>query len=161
MGHGDDREHLEVLVVRVADLRCALMLDVVAEVLPLVTTTPLPSAPDVLEGVIDVRGALVPVLGLRARVGLPPRAPTLEDHIVLCTVAGRLVGIWVDRAEDVLALSADDLTDASDVAAADFLAGVTRLQGGLVLVYDVRSFLAADELLALDDALAGATGGPR
>jgi purine-binding chemotaxis protein CheW len=161
MGRGEEQPRVEVLVVRAGELRCALTLDVVTEVLPLVATTPLPNAPAVLEGVIDLHGALVPVLGLRARLGLPRRAPDLEDHIVVCTVAGRPVGIWVDRAEDVVAVDPRDVAPVDEVAAADFLAGVTRLDDGLVLVYDVRTFLDADELLALDDALEGATAGRR
>lgn len=152
-----DQVLVDVLIVRAGPLRCALMLDAVTEVLPLVATSPLPHAPDVLDGVIDVHGTLVPVLSLRARLGLPRRPPDLEDHMVLSTVAGRLVALWVDRADDVVEVDPRDVAPASDVAAADFLAGVTRLQDGLVLIYDVRSFLAADEVLALDSALATAT----
>ena len=152
---------LDVFLVRVAHVRCALPLDTVVEVLPLVATSPLPRSPALVAGVIDVRGTVVPVLSLRERLALPPRAPDPDDHVVLCDLGTRVVGVWVDRAEDLAVVDPEDVTAASDVATAEFLAGVARLPDGLILVYDVPSFLAADEALKLDEAMAAASAGRR
>jgi purine-binding chemotaxis protein CheW len=149
----------DVIVVRVGELRCALTLDAVIEVLPIVAISPLPRTPDVIEGLIDVRGTLVPVLSLRTRLSIRGRPPEPDDHLVLCAVAGRTVGIWVDHAEDVTAVDPADLDSTADLAAADFLPGVARLHDGLLLVYDIRTFLAADEVLCLDEAMADLTAG--
>jgi purine-binding chemotaxis protein CheW len=150
---------VQILVVHVATVRCGFVLDDVIEVLPAVTIAALPGAPDVIGGVIDLRGALVPVLDLRRRLGLPVRARKLDDHVVVCDVGRRRVGIWVDRAEDVLAVAGGDLVPVDGVAQASFLPGVTRRDDGLMLVYDVRSFLAADEALRLDTAVGTAQRG--
>jgi purine-binding chemotaxis protein CheW len=147
---------VQVLVVHVATVRCGFVLDDVVEVLPAVETAALPGAPEVIGGVIDLRGALVPVLDLRRRLGLPGRSPHVDDHVVVCHVGARSVAIWVDRAADVLAIARRDLAPLDDVAQAGYLPGVTRRDDGLMLVYDVRSFLAADEALRLDTALSSA-----
>jgi purine-binding chemotaxis protein CheW len=146
----------QVLVVHVATMRCGFVLDDVIEVLPAVQMAALPGAPEVIGGVIDLRGALVPVLDLRRRLGLPTRPPHVDDHVVVCTVGARSVAIWVDRAADVLTIARRDLAPLDGVAQAGYLPGVTRRDDGLMLVYDVRSFLAADEALRLDTALSSA-----
>jgi purine-binding chemotaxis protein CheW len=147
---------VQVLVVHVATVRCGFVLDDVIEVLPAVETAALPGAPEVIGGVIDLRGALVPVLDLRRRLGLPGRPPHVDDHVVVCHVGARSVAIWVDRAADVLTIARRDLAPLGGVAQADYQPGVTRRDDGLMLVYDVRSFLAADEALRLDTALSSA-----
>jgi purine-binding chemotaxis protein CheW len=150
---------VQVLVVHVATVRCGFVLDDVIEVLPAISIAALPGAPDVIGGVIDLRGALVPVLDLRRRLGLPSRAPDLNDHVVVCDVGPRRVGIWVDRAEEVLTVARRDLVPMDGVAQAKYLPGVTRRDDGLMLVYDVRSFLAADEALRLHAAVSTAQRG--
>ncbi|HEY9469023.1 MAG TPA: chemotaxis protein CheW [Propionibacteriaceae bacterium] len=152
----DGGDEVGVLVVHVGDVRCGFVLDEVVEVLPALATTALPGAPETVSGVIDLRGALVPVLDLRRRLGLPTRPPDCEDHVVVCDVRPRRVGIWVDRAEDVVTVASRDLVPVDDVAQAKYLPGVTRRDDGLMLVYDVRSFLAADEALRLDSAVTSA-----
>jgi purine-binding chemotaxis protein CheW len=147
---------VQVLVVHVATVRCGFVLDDVSEVLPAVETAALPGAPEVIGGVIDLRGALVPVLDLRRRLGLPGRPPHVDDHVVVCNVGARIVAIWVDRAADVLTIARRDLAPLDGVAQAGYMPGVTRRDDGLMLVYDVRSFLAADEALRLDTALSSA-----
>jgi purine-binding chemotaxis protein CheW len=147
---------VQVLVVHVASVRCGFVLDDVIEVLPAVEIAALPGAPDVIGGVIDLRGDLVPVLDLRRRLGLPSRPPHYDDHIIVCSVGARSVAIWVDRAADVLTIASGDLVPLDGVAQAGYMPGVTRRDDGLMLVYDVRSFLAADEALRLDTALSSA-----
>jgi purine-binding chemotaxis protein CheW len=147
---------LQVLVVHVATMRCGFVLDDVIEVLPAVQMAVLPGAPEVIGGVIDLRGALVPVLDLRRRLGLPARPPHHDDHVVVCSVGPRSVAVWVDRAEDLLTVASRDLVPLDGVAQAGYLPGAIRRDDGLMLVYDVRSFLAADEALRLDTALSSA-----
>jgi purine-binding chemotaxis protein CheW len=149
---------VQVLVVHVATIRCGFVLDDVIEVLPAMEMAALPGAPEVIGGVIDLRGALVPVLDLRRRLGLSTRPPHHDDHVVVCTVGARSVGVWVDRAEDLLTVASRDLLPLDDVAQAGYLPGVIRRDDGLMLVYDVHSFLAADEALRLDAALSSAAG---
>jgi len=144
---------LTVVVVQVDALRCGLNLDSVVDVLPAVATLPLPGSPDIVHGVIDLHGELVPVLDLRSRLGLPPRAPHPHDHVVVCLLGERRVGVWVDRAEGITVVQPHDMARADELVAAEFLAGVARLDDGLLLVYDVRAFLSVDELLLLDSAV--------
>lgn len=146
-------DHVRVLVVHLDGVRYALPLAEVVEVLPAAAVVPLPGAPEVVEGLLNVRGTPVPVVDLRARTGLPGRTAAPGDHLVACQVRGRVVAARVDRAEEVVSVDSDDLRAIDEVAAASHLAGVTRTADGLLLVYDVASFLSAEEILGLDRAL--------
>lgn len=152
---------VDVIVVHADGARFGFRLDHVVEVFAAVATVPLPGAPSFVRGLVDVHGTLVPVIDLRARLGLPSRAPAPDDHVVTCLIAGRRVGVWVDRAEEVVRVPEQDLVPTAGGAVASFLPGVVRRADGLMLVYDVRAFLNADEALSLSSAMAAVGSGSR
>ena len=114
-----------------------------------VAITPLPSAPPLIEGVVSVRGRILPVLDVRARFRLPPRALDPSDHFIVAAAGRRGVILRVDRATHLAQV--DDATAAPAGGAYD--AGVATLEDGLVLVHDLAAFLSASEAAALDVAL--------
>jgi purine-binding chemotaxis protein CheW len=63
--------------------RYALSLEVVERVVPALELTPLPTAPDIVQGVFNLHGRIVPVMNLRRRFGLPERAIELSDHLIV------------------------------------------------------------------------------
>ena len=140
--------------------RFAIPLASAREVVRAVAITPLPGAPPVVEGVIDVRGAVVPVLDLRRRLGLASRPVSAADQMVLAWTGERQVALRVDRVEWMESIGPDRI-EASDriTAGARHLAGVARLPDGIVLLHDLAAFLAQAEAEALDAALAAGGAG--
>lgn len=145
-----------ILVAQVEAHRCGFPAEVVVELHRMVATVPLPGAPAAIEGVIDVRGTAVPVLDLRARLGLTRRAPLTSDHLVFVDVRDRLIALRVDRVVDLVDVEVDGQVDLSDLASApSHLSGLSRLdEDGLLLIHDAVAFLSDPEIAALDDALA-------
>jgi purine-binding chemotaxis protein CheW len=88
----------------VGDDRYALPLAHVREVVRMVAVAPLPDAPPGVVGVINLRGRVIPVISLRARVGLPPKEPSLSDRIVVAEDGGRVFGLLVDGVHGVAAV---------------------------------------------------------
>lgn len=144
----------EVLVFEVADQKYALPTRDVRELVRAVEITPLPDAPAVIEGVVNVRGQVLPVLDVRARFGLPARALDLSDHFIVATAGARGVILRVDRASH-LAFVDEASVQASETlgASSGYVAGVAKLEDGLVLIHDVATFLSAAESSSLDEAL--------
>lgn len=143
-----------LLIFTIDDLRFALPVQSVRETVRAVAITPLAGAPGVVEGVIDVRGTVTPVLDVRARFRLPPRPVSPSDHMVLAEAAGRPVALRVDRVLDVTAVPDEAVVAARpDDPATRHLAGVARLPDGLVLVNDLDAFLTQGEREALDVAV--------
>jgi len=147
---------LDVLVFEVGGQRYGLPSSGVKELARAVTVVRLPKAPPIVEGVIDVRGAVVPVLDIRGRFRLAAKPLEPTDHLVLAWAGTRLVALRVDRALDFVRLAADTVEDAKRVApGVEYVAGVAKLPGGLVLIHDLRTFLSEAEAAALGEALGG------
>jgi purine-binding chemotaxis protein CheW len=143
-----------VLVCALDELRVGWPVATVREIVRAVTITPLPTAPAVVEGVVDVRGTLVPVLDLRARFGLPSRELSPDEHLVLIAAGTRTVACRVSHATSIVDLPGGELRPPSGLAAgAQGVAGVAADEDGLVIVYDADAFLAESELIALGHAL--------
>lgn len=150
---------VDLLVFELASQRFGLPLSTVREVVRAVLPTPLPGAPPLVEGLIDVRGALAPVLDVRRRFGLPPRALEADQHFVLvaASVGGRparLVALRVDRAADLARVETVEPGELErTLPGAAHVAGVARLPDGLILIHDVARFLSAAEADALEEAM--------
>jgi purine-binding chemotaxis protein CheW len=116
--------------------------------------TPLPKAPEIVLGVLDLQGQVLPVIDLRRRFRLPPRALRTSDQFVICR-AGRLtVALNVDGSESVDELPAEECVPPWEIAPGlEFLEGVTRTASGLVLIQDLERLLFPDEEQAVIGAL--------
>jgi purine-binding chemotaxis protein CheW len=150
----------EVLLFTLEGQRYALPMGDVRELVHAVRLTPLPRAPDVVEGLLNLRGELLPVLNLRRRFRLPARPLSPEDHFIVAQAGARRVVLHVDRTEAVLRLAPGTLDETPrTLPGVGYVAGAVKLPEGLVLVHDLRSFLSEAEALALDTALESTSGG--
>ncbi|MBX3466412.1 MAG: chemotaxis protein CheW [Planctomycetes bacterium] len=146
---------MQLIVFELSGARCALAAAAVERVVAVVEVTPLPGAPAVVEGVVDVKGAVAPVFDLRARFGLPARAPARWDHMLLARAGERRVCLRVDHVEGLVEVAPDRLVAGERVVLGlERLAGVARLPDGLVVVHDLAAFLDQAEAAALEAALA-------
>jgi len=149
--------HPELLVFEVGGQRYGLPAADVRELLRAVTLTPLPRAPAIVEGVINVRGVLVPVLDIRGRFRLPPKPPEPSDHLIVARAGGRVVALRVDRAVELARLEPAAVERAEAVVpGVAYVAQMAKLPDGLVLVHDLSTFLSHAEAADLADALAQA-----
>ena len=119
----------------------------------MVAPTRLPQAPAVVDGIINVRGELVPVLNVRRRFGLAPTPPSPADHLILART-DRLVALRVDRVADILSIDAAAIEHlAPMVPGAVYVSSIARLPDGLILIQDLPKFLSSDERLELTKAM--------
>lgn len=143
---------LEILLCVISDAHYGIPVGNVQAVYRAVAISAVPGMPQLLEGVIDVRGEVVPVIDVRNRFGLPSRECTLTDHIVIMRAGVRPVAIRVDRVIDLSRVAQEDL-DASTVVTPwpRHIRGTAPLRGGLVVIYNPEEFLSAAEEDILDD----------
>jgi len=136
------------------ELRYALPLASVERVVRAVEITPLPDAPDVVLGVINVQGRVVPVIDVRKRFGLPARELTLGDHMVIASTPNRPLALIADVVHGVLESSAQEIVSAADVIPGlEYVEGIAKTEHGFVLIHDLDKFLALDEEACLQRAL--------
>lgn len=145
----------QILLVRVGGERYGIPLEALREIVRAVAITPLPGAPRVVEGVIDVRGQVVPVLNLRRRFGHPEKPLDPSERIVLVHAGERSAALRVDEAEGLAVLAPGAVEDARAVTpGAEHVAGVAKLADGVVLIHDPAAFLSQAEAAVLDEAMA-------
>lgn len=122
----------DLLVFELAQQRYALPVARVREVLPRVSLTSIPEAPATVAGVLRLRGALLPVVDLRRRLGLPSVEPEIGHRIVIALVAGDPIGVLVDEVEGLASVGAHE---ARLAARSDHLVqGVIETPGRVVTI---------------------------
>lgn len=147
-------ELIQLVVFCVAEQRYALPLSAVERIVRAAEVTPLPKAPPVVIGALDVGGRVLPVLNLRRRLGLPESAINPAHQFLIARTARREVVLVIDEAVGMLETPSGGMVAAAQIAPGlGQISGVVRLPDGLVLIHDLEEFLSLDEERALDEAL--------
>lgn len=136
-----------ILLFNLDDKRCALPLSSVERIIRLIEITSLPEGPEILLGIINVHGRIVPVIDIRKRFRLPERDHLLNDRIILARTPNIPVAFVVDE----VAPHFDNVEERS-VSSENILpglgahvAGVCRIGEDIILIYDLDQFLFQEE----------------
>src|SRR5881227_1802266 len=111
--------------------------------------TAVPDAPDYLEGVINLRGKIVSVMDLRKRFGEKQATLRKQNRILVVEHSGRLAGLIVDSASEVLKIAEEDVEPAPAVfqdGRLNCVTGLGKVKGRLVVLLDVNKLLAPGSL---------------
>jgi len=153
-------ESLQFVTFEVGREEYGLVIRSIVEVIRPLPITQLPCMPQFVEGVINLRGRIIPVVDLRRRFNLTPASPgqrTAKILIVRGAVpdagAGRgLLGLVVDRVREVLHIPAASIEVAPEAArgnGADFIAGVAKAADRIIILLDITKVLSHTERAAL------------
>jgi purine-binding chemotaxis protein CheW len=129
----------------------------VHEIIRLQTVTRVPRAPAFVEGVINLRGKVIPVVDLRRRFGLPTADHTRASRIVVVELGDQVVGVVVDGVSEVLRVNGATVEPPSPVVAgvdSEYIHGIAKLDERLVILLDLDRVLAQNERRALETSLA-------
>ena len=133
----------------------------VREILRLPEITRVPQALEYVEGIINPRGTVIPVIDLHKRFALPKRENTNETRVMVLSVEDSLVGAIVDSVSEVLSFTDDQIDPAAGLSMAmsiEYVTGVAKLEDRLVIMLDyVKVFTATERQEFADMAGAAAT----
>ena len=121
--------------------------------------TPIPNVPDWVDGVIEYRGRIIPVIDLRLRFGLDRIEPRPESRILVFSVGNDWIGAVVDAVLEVASPTSEQLAPPPPLfrgLSAEFLRGVVRRNDRLIVFLEVTKMLTTDERLVLERAADGA-----
>jgi purine-binding chemotaxis protein CheW len=110
--------------------------------------TPIPNTPAYIKGVTNLRGTIIPVVDLRAKLQMPEAPAGRFAATVVLTVGAKTVGLLVDAVSDVLHIPKADVQPTPDFGAevdARFINGVARAGDKLIILLDIERVLAGDE----------------
>ena len=143
-----------LLIFKIDSWNCALALSAVEKAYRAVAITPLPEAPDIVLGIIDVRGAVLPVVSLRKRFRLKQKKLQSSDQLIIVRTHRRRMALLVDSIIDVLECGDEEIISADTILhGLDYVEGVVKTRSGMILVHDLDRFLALEEDIQLDHAL--------
>jgi purine-binding chemotaxis protein CheW len=127
----------------------AIAITRIREIILMKPITRLPQVPDAIEGLINLRGTVIPIINLRKRFGLPARPIDDETRTVVVTVHEKTVGCIVDEVTQVMRITADQIQPVPVSMAAvarRFIAGLARLEDRLLIILDTDKLFAPEEL---------------
>jgi purine-binding chemotaxis protein CheW len=154
MNNHKNIDNQKIVLFSLDEPRYALYLPAVERVVQAVEITPLPKAPDIVLGVINFQGEIIPVIDIRKRFLLPSREITLEDQFIIARTSKRLVVLVVDSVAGVYELEHHQVVDAEEAFPyTDYLSGVAKIETNIVLINDLEKFFSLDEQKILDQAL--------
>jgi purine-binding chemotaxis protein CheW len=156
-------EPAQYLTFMLAQEQFAIGILGIKEIIEYQGLTEVPMMPPCVRGVINLRGAVVPVLDLLARFGRPSSETTKRTCVVIVEVEGveerHVVGLLVDAVNEVLDIAPSDIEPPPSFGArvrSDFIQGVGKVRGKFVLLLDVNRALSLDEIGGLGAALSDA-----
>lgn len=154
-----ERSVITLVVFDIEGQRYALPLDDVEWVVPMVAVSPLPKAPAVAVGVINLHGKIIPVLDVRRRFGLPSRDYGLTAHLLVARTIRRSLALPVDAVLGVRNVATETVMPPDGVLPGiGHVTGIAALADGLLFIHNLETFLSLDDERRLTDALEGLEG---
>ncbi len=144
----DTCEQLQLVTFVVGREEFAIDILAVQEINRMMQITRVPQSPPSVEGVINLRGRIIPVVDLRRRFGMAAQEHNSDSRIIVIEVAGRTLGFIVDRVNEVLRVSSAIVEPAPSLSTSvhsDYVRGVGKLKDRLLILLDLPRLFAADE----------------
>jgi len=126
----------------------------VQEIIRMLKITTVPNAPDFVEGVINLRGRIIPVLDLRKRLSIKEKNHDSKTRIIVVDISGNIVGFIVDEVNEVLRIPKDVIENPPDLVSkvnSDFITSVAKLEDRIIILLDLVNLLADKEKKELED----------
>lgn len=140
---------LQFVGFRLENEEYGIPITTIQEIIVMKPITRIPQVPESIEGLINLRGSVLPIINLRRLFGLPPREFDDETRTMIVNVGGRTLGYVVDEVTQVMRIAADQI-QAPPLAVAGLarrhIAGLARLDERLLIILDIEQLLAPEEL---------------
>jgi purine-binding chemotaxis protein CheW len=141
---------------RIGEETYGVQIGSVREIVRVPEITAVPNAPELIEGVINLRGKIIPVMDLRKRFGNAAIQPDKKNRILVVELENRLLGLIVSSASEVLKIPPSEIEPPGAVFAegeSSYVTGVGKLKGRLVILLDIARLLRRPEYKKLEEAV--------
>lgn len=126
----------------------AIPLEDIREINALSTITPIPKTPKFIEGVINLRGKVIPVWNLRTKLGMPQTQFNKETCVIITEINDKLTGMIVDKVKDVIELNADQISSRPEIGNnidTRFVMGVAKIDDKVAVLMNTKIVLSHQE----------------
>ncbi len=143
-----DEAERQLVVFDLAGEAYGVNIGTVREIIRMQAVTHVPETPEFVEGVINLRGRVIPVVDLRKRFGLATGAQTAESRIVVVDIAGHDIGVIVDAVTEVLRIAGSAIEPASGLITTEdsyYMDGIAKIGNRLLILLDLDRVLQTTE----------------
>ncbi|PLX93354.1 MAG: chemotaxis protein CheW [Desulfuromonas sp.] len=147
------RQEIQLACFRVGEALYALDIMRIKEIIRPQKLTPVPKAPPFVEGVINLRGAVIPVVDLRRRFEQPSVETGRKTRVIICSLSGKILGLVVDEVAEVRRYARHEIQPAPRFLkgrGAQFFLGVCRHNDDLIMLLDLPRILSSDERIDME-----------
>ena len=134
---------------QIADQQYAFRIEQIHEIVILDQVTKTPQVPDYVEGVSNLRGAIIPIINLRKLFGLEPRPADSETRTIVVNVGERTMGCTVDMVSHVMRIPEEDIQPAPETVTSDganYIFGFAKLDERLIILLEIDELLDPRQL---------------
>lgn len=152
-----DDELLQLVTFEVGSEEFAIPILSVQEINRMMEITRVPQSPRFVEGVINLRGKIIPVVDLRQRFGMPSTERNGDNRIIVVEVSGRVIGFTVDRVNEVLRIDSSIVEPAPAMVASldsDYVQGVGKLPDRLLILLELGNLFRGEDLESIEKTAA-------
>ena len=145
---------VQLVIFKLENEDYGLPISKVQEINRMVTVTRLPQTPDFMEGIINLRGRVIPVVDLRKRFGFEAKEYQETTRIMVVDISGQTVGLIVDAVNEVVKIAGEsiELPPPAFVMDAKFVQGIGKLENRLVILLDINRILTSQESVMVKEA---------
>jgi purine-binding chemotaxis protein CheW len=144
----EQAQELKLAVFRVGSQLFAMDIMQIRQIIRPLKITPLPKAPEFVEGMINLRGMVIPVLDMRKRFEIPIENPEAEGRVIIANVDRQVVGLMVDEVTEVIIMPPGEVQPPPKMIAgiqSEFLMGVCRYAEQILLIVNLNAILTSKE----------------
>jgi len=148
-------KELQVVGFRIGDETFGVRIGSVREIVRVPEITTVPNAQETIEGVINLRGKIIPVIDLRKHFGQSEIVADKKNRILVVELESKLVGLIVNSASEVLKIPPSEIESPGSVFAdgeSSYVTGVGKLKGRLIILLDISKLLHRQEFKKLEEA---------
>lgn len=141
---------LQIVVFALGEIELGIDILQVREIDRPLPVTRVPRVPSYVEGVINLRGQLVPIVDLRARLGMRPKPATKDSRIIVAAIGDRLIGMAVDRVCEVARIPVGEIDANEGILAgleAEYVSGLARIDNRVIILLAVQNIMQSQAIL--------------
>ncbi len=153
MSEQKEKKDLQVVAFCLGEEEYAVDIQKLREVVKYVNITPLPHAADFIEGIINLRGDVIPVIDLRKRFGIGTYEVDTKTRIIIVEIFGNLLGFVVDEVTEVLHFAGEQIQDPPQGMLEednDYIEGIGKQDSRLIIILDPEKIINSEEQADLD-----------
>ncbi|MCK6206222.1 MULTISPECIES: chemotaxis protein CheW [Bacillaceae] len=147
-------EDLKLIIFQLKDKEYAIQVNQVRSIEKVQHITRVPGTPEFVNGVINLRGVVTPVIDLRSRFGLQPESYSDNTRVIIAGINDLEVGLIVDGANDVIDVNPEIIEPPPSVVGSidiEYISGVIKVEKRLLILIDLEKILEGEDLLAKEE----------